>query len=269
VCVYDLRVQFIYYVKNFVFLHFLHFKTQHMATETKGADADVEEVNQEDNITTVLISFTQVLEQFITQLCTVFPECTKIQDLKQAFDTNFSQDKSAEERKEMAVSYISGWHQDFNAFYTQVSSEDDQLFTTVGISFLETTALPEKWTGSLHPDTKASIWEYFKNLCNLSNMYNIYQQVPSNMMNTIQSKALSIAKNLENGGSLQNVNIQELAVDIMKEVDMNELQAFAHSITNGGTDLGKIQAMCGSLMSMLGTQGVDMKGILQMSQLNQ
>ena len=235
-----------------------------MATETKG---DIETVAQEDNITTVLISFTQLLEQFITQLATVFPECDKIRTLKEAFNTNFSESKPSEERREVAVNYITGWHEDFTNVYTLVAAEDDRLFQEDrNVSFLETTGLPEKWTSTLHIDTKASIWEYLKNLCNFSNMYNIYNQVPSNMMNTIQSKAMAIATTLENGGSLQNVNIQELAVDIMKTVDMNELQAFAHSITNGGTDMHKIQAMCGSLMSMLGTQGVDMRSVLQLTQ---
>jgi hypothetical protein len=234
-----------------------------MASETK---LEPEPNHEEDNITTVLLSFTQLLEQFINQLLTVFPECDKIQALKIAFDSNFSETKPTEERREVAVNYITGWHDDFTNVYTLVSSEDERLFEVGNVSFLETTSLPEKWTSTLHIDTKTCVWEYLKNLCNFSSMYNIYNQVPSNMMNTIQSKAMAIANTLENGGSLQNVNIQELAVDIMKTVDMNELQAFAHSITNGGTDMHKIQTMCGSLMSMLGSQGVDMRSVLQLSQ---
>lgn len=243
-----------------------------MATETKREAPPTEsaESTGEDNITTVLISFTQLLEQFITQLAAVFPECDQIRSLKDAFTTNFSESKPSEERREVAVNYITGWHEDFTNVYTLVASEDERLFQgPVNVSFLETTGLPEKWTATLHIDTKSSIWEYLKNLCNFSNMYNIYNQVPSNMMNTIQSKAMAIASTLENGGSLKNVNIQELAVDIMKTVDMNELQAFAHSITNGGTDMHKIQTMCGSLMSMLGTQGVDMRSVLQLTQQNE
>lgn len=241
-----------------------------MASESKRepapetADATTE---AEDNLTTVLLSFVQLLEQFITQLNTVFPECNRIQLLKQAFDTNFSDSKSSEERRQVAVNYITGWHEDFTNVYTLVTSEDERLFQgDYGVSFFETTSLPEKWTATLHIDTKTSIWEYLKNLCNFSSMYNIYNQVPSNMMNTIQSKAMAIANTLENGGSLQSVNIQDLAVDIMKTVDMNELQAFAHSITNGGTDMHKIQSMCGSLMSMLGSQGVDMRSLVNLHQ---
>lgn len=229
-------------------------------TEQKAEDTS------ENNIDTVLMSFVSLMEQFVGQLHLVFPECPKIQVLQTAFQGHFSEDKPAEERREMAVNYIQGWHDDFSAHYNLITSEDEGLFQT-GTSFFETTNLPAKWTPSLHPDTKSSIWEYLKNLCNLANMYNIYNQVPSNMMSTIQNKAMSIAQTLENGGSLKNINIQDLAVDIMKEVDMNELQAFAHTITNGGTDITKIQTMCGSLMNMLGTQGLDMRQM--MSQLHQ
>ena len=221
-------------------------------------------VEEENNIDTVLMSFISLMEQFVGQLHTVFPECPKVQVLQDAFSGHFSEDKPAEERRQTAVQYIQGWHDDFSAHYSLIAAEDEGLFA-VNTSFFETTDLVNKWTPSLHPDTKTSIWEYLKNLCNLSNMYNIYNQVPSNMMTTIQSKAMSIAQTLENGGSLRNINIQDLAVDIMKEVDMNELQAFAHTITNGGTDITKVQTMCSSLMSMLGTQGLDMRQVFQLS----
>lgn len=220
----------------------------------------------EDNMNTVLTSFVGMLEQFITQLTTVFPECPKLQVLSSAFSNHFSDEKTPEERRQTAVNYIRGWHEDFQDLYAEIAAESETMFTpAVGsrVSFFTTTDLHLKWTPTLHPDTKSSIWEFLKNLNNLSNMYNIYNQVPSNMMNTIQSKALAIAESLENGGSLRNLNIQELAVDIMKNVDMNELQAFAHTITNGGTDIGKIQTMCGSLMSMLGTQGVDLQQVMK------
>jgi hypothetical protein len=223
------------------------------------------EQKEENNIDTVLMSFVSLLEQFLTQLHTVFPECSKVQVLHAAFEGHFSEDKPSEERRQMGVNYIQGWHEDFYNYYPQVASEDEALFS-FNTSFFETTDLPVKWTATLHPDTKSSIWEYLKNLCNLSNMYNIYNQVPSSMMTTIQNKALSIAQSLENGGSLRNINIQDLAVDIMREVDMNELQAFANTITNGGTDISKIQVMCGSLMNMLGTQGLDMRQVFQMNQ---
>jgi hypothetical protein len=212
---------------------------------------------EDNNLDTVLMSFTSLLEQFITQLRTVFPECPKLEVLQAAFEANFSANKTSEERREVAVNYITGWHDDFLNTYPQVAAENEAVFQA-NLSFFETTDLPGKWKPTLHPDTKASIWEFLKNLCNLSNMYSIYNQVPSNMMNTIQTKAMAIAQTLENGGSLRNVNIQELAVDIMRDVDMNELQAFANTITNGGTDISKLQTMCGSLMNMLGSQGVDL-----------
>ena len=242
-----------------------------MSTEVEQKSSGVEqkssgvEQNEENNVDTVLMSFVSLLEQFLTQLHTVFPECLKIQVLKTAFDAHFSEEKPSEVRRETAVNYIQGWHQDFASSYTAVAEENESLFT-LNLSFFETTDLCSKWTPSLHIDTKSSIWEYLKNLCNLSNMYHIYNQVPSSMMNTIQAKAMSIAQTLDNGGSLRNINIQDLAMDIMKEVDMNELQSFANNITNGGTDISKLQVMCGSLMNMLGTQGVDMR---QMFQLNQ
>jgi len=220
----------------------------------------------DENQTNVLLTFVQMLEQFITQLHTVFPECPKVLVLKQGFENNFSSEKTSEERQAMAVQYITGWHDTFTAHYVQVSEEDDFLFDNPDISFFTATDLYNKWTDDLHLETKAAIWEFLKNLCNLSNMYNIYNQVPSNMMNTIQAKAVNIAQSLENGGSLKNLNLQELAVDIMRDVDMNELQAFAMQLTNGGTDLRKIQTMCGSLMGMLGSQGLDMSNVMQ--QLN-
>lgn len=228
---------------------------------------ELNEQKEESNIDTVLHSFTSLLEQFIGQLRTVFPECPKLVELQSGFETNFSAEKTSEERREMAVNYISGWHEDFLAVYTLVAAEDEGLFTVSHPpAFLETTELPQKWQPTLHVDTKASVWEFLKNLCNLANMYSIYNQVPSNMMNTIQNKAMAIAQTLESGGSLKNINIQELAVDIMRDVDMNELQAFANTITNGGTDISKIQTMCGSLMNMLGTQGLDMRQVFQMNQ---
>lgn len=248
---------------------FLHFKVckkkVSMSSEVEHKSLAEEEPVEENNIDTVLMSFVSLLEQFVGQLHTVFPECPKVQVLQTAFEGHFSSEKTAAERREKAVDYINGWHEDFSNSYAMIAGEDEGLFQ-LNTSFFETTDLPLKWMASLHPDTKSSIWEFLKNLCNLSNMFNIYNQVPSNMMSTIQNKAMSIAQSLENGGSLRNINIQDLAVDIMKEVDMNELQAFANQITNGGTDISKIQVMCGSLMNMLGTQGLDMR---QMFQLNQ
>ena len=233
--------------------------------EQKAPAIESGSTTEENNVDTVLMSFVTLLEQFVNQLHTVFPECVKVSELKAAFQRHFSEEKPSEERRQTAVNYIEGWHNDFSNSYAFIANSDETLFS-LQLSFFESTDLPGKWTSTLHPDTKTSIWEYLKNLCNLSNMYNIYTQVPSSMMNTIQAKAMTIAQSLENGGSLSNINIQDLAVDIMKEVDMNELQAFANSITNGGTDISKIQTMCGSLMNMLGAQGMDMR---QMFQLNQ
>lgn len=233
----------------------------------KNVPAEEQEQKEESNVDTVLHSFTSLLEQFIGQLRTVFPECPKLVELQNGFEANFSAEQTPETRRETAVNYINGWHEDFIEVYTLVAAEDEGLFTASPLpAFLETIDLPEKWQPGLHVDTKASIWEFLKNLCNLANMHSIYTQVPSNMMNTIQSKAIAIAQTLETGGSLRNINIQELAVDIMRDVDMNELQAFANTITNGGTDISKIQTMCGSLMNMLGTQGLDMRQVFQMNQ---
>lgn len=245
-----------------------------MATEGKiveihgegGSGASPQADVAQDNINTVLLSFTQMLEEFIGQLHTVFPECPKVAALKQAFETHFSESNTPEERKQYAINYIVGWHDDFTNVYSQVTSEDESVLRDATISFFHTIDLLPKWSSRLHVDTKSSIWEYLKNLCNLSSMYNIYNQVPTNMMSTIQSKAMAIAQSLEDGGSLQNINIQELAVDIMKNVDMNELQQFANTITNGGTDINKIQVMCGSLMNMIGSQGIDMRNIFQLNQ---
>lgn len=238
-----------------------------MASEQKIENVNEPEVSNvaQDNINTVLLSFVQMLEEFIGQLHTVFPECPKVLVLKEAFESNFADTKTPEERREFAVNYIVGWHDDFTNVYSLVASEAESVFADPNVSFFETTDLGAKWTSRLHPDTKSSIWEYLKNLCNLSNMYNIYNQVPTNMMSTIQTKAMAIAQTLEDGGSLQNINIQELAVDIMRNVDMNELQQFAHTITNGGTDINKLQVMCGSLMNMIGGQGVDMRSVFQLN----
>jgi len=207
-----------------------------------------------ENLDTILMAFTETFEQFVGQIGVVWPECEKVKEYCALFGSWFSRDLTEEVRKGAAKQLIQQWHQEFQTYYSNVTHEQEELFAEA-IPFFRTIEFQNKWTDDLHPDTQAAIWEYLKNLCNLSNMYSIYTQVPDNLMFTIQQKAMRLAENISQGEiGLHNLNVEQLASEILTDVNMEDLQNFALSITNGGQDIGRIQDMCGSLMSMMGNQ---------------
>jgi hypothetical protein len=211
-------------------------------------------INGQDNLDTILVSFTENLEQFLEQICAVWPECNTVREYSVSVASKFTQDQPEAERKQAAVELLRQWHDQFQNYYTYVSQEREDLFA-LDIGFFNQVAFQSKWAEGLHPDTQTAIWEYLKNLCNLSNMYSIYTQVPDNLMSTIQRKAMRLAENISQGEiGLHNLNVEQLASEILTDVNMEDLQNFAFSITNGGQDIGRIQDMCGSLMSMMGNQ---------------
>jgi len=213
--------------------------------------------SMEDIRDTVLSSFVDMFDQFQTQLSRVFPRCPAIVKYRFKFDTAFSEVLPAESRKQNAQTLLKLWHDSLSPYYSACTKKDENVFDA-NIEVFHEIRIKEKWTSDLHPQTKEFMWQYVQKLNEFANIYHMYNDVPSGMMNTIHSTAFNLAEDIQSGKvSMDTLDIGELAQRVMSQINESDLQDFATSLTNEGGGMQRMSSMYEMVGSMICAQGGD------------
>lgn len=203
----------------------------------------------------LLAEFMDMMKQFITALKEVFPEDAAIASYKAMFEFKTSTSRSVAERTATAEAGIADWHATMGPWYEACRRNDERVFFA-DIPMMKSLRIQDKLTPSLHPETKAAVWEYITRLNDYASMWSMYESVPSGMMGSIQSMATELAAKIQGGQmSFSDLNLMSLGEQVASRVDPSELQAFSSSLAAGpGGSMGAIGNMYSAMNSMMATR---------------
>ena len=197
---------------------------------------------------TVLGEFIDLMAQFLSALKDVFPECPAIASLKTLFD--FKMGQQPRQRRAAATEGIQDWFRHMSPWFEACRRFDERVFSA-DIPLMTQLKIREKLSPELHPETKEAVWEYLQKLNDLSNMYHMYDTVPSGMMGNIQAMASDIATKIQAGEmAFSDLNLMKLGEQVAARVDPNDLRAFTESVSSGPGGSG---AMVTNLYSAMST----------------
>jgi len=128
-------------------------------------------------------TFNDMLEQFINELETTFPEEKAFKKYHTAFDIT----RSANPRK-----CVEGFMLGAGKYSNQIMQRDDSFFS-------ELTDLPisKYWNDELSENTKGAIWQYLQTL-NVLGM--TITTIPADMLSMVEGAAAKCAESMQSGG---------------------------------------------------------------------
>ena len=203
--------------------------------------------------------FYQYSKQFIEALCEVWPECPELKRHKLKFELACVHPPASlalpSKRK-----LVANYHATMSPFYNRCTQKDESLLMDQNaqqdIDILNDIKFYQKWSPDLHPETKENVWEYILSMNRYSNLYNLYSNVPSGMMGTIESMATGIASKMESGEmTMQDLNLQDLGQSVMQNIDKGELESFAGNMAGNMGDINSMYGMLGSMLSSMPSMG--------------
>ena len=198
-------------------------------------------------------NFASYMDQFISALCDVFPECPQMKEMRLKFKMKTSVPTEAMKQSGYR-DLITGWHDSMGPFYARCAQKDDTIFSDgSSITLLESLNMASKWA-ECDADTRECIWEYMSQLNKLSQMFSVYTTIPQNMVGRIQNMANGIANKVEAGEmQLSDLNLMSLGQTVTTQVPEAELQAFASNMMSNPSAL---QSLCGMMgPQMFGAMG--------------
>lgn len=199
---------------------------------------------------TTVDTFLDLMDQFLSALEEVFPECLKVKQYKLALTARLALCLTPESRLSVGKEAIHAFHDSMQLFYARVMEKDDSLLYE-DIELVHSIDLAAKWTPELHAETKDAIWEFIQKLCEQSNIYSMYSRVPSSMMSSIESMAHTIASQINQGEmSLGDLNIQQVSQQVLSSLNADDLRAFAENL-QGSDMLENVTNMYSMMSSML------------------
>ena len=196
-------------------------------------------------------AFVSYMDQFVTALVEVFPECQGLKAMRLEFDVGITHAMSTSLKATAEKKLIDDYNEAMSPYYEACQKRDDSVFLNNEIKTLRSIDMQSKWMDpSVDNDTKECVWSYVDNLNKYCQMYFLYKSVPDNMMNKIQNVAMGLAEKIEGGEiNLADLNIAQLGQSVVGEIDREELEQFAQ-------DMMSNQQNIMSLTSMLGGNGM-------------
>lgn len=180
-----------------------------------------------------LDKFITVCEEFLQAFADVFEDCQATQDTLKQF------------RDEIKPNFlfqqvlIRRWHSDMSPFY-QKCKDKDQTLMYENIYMLKKLKIQDKWLDpTFSEESKQVVWQYLQTLNKFCEEYSthdyskLHAHMPKKMMTTIEKVATDIGMGIQNGNmSLNNINLQQIAESIIKDVGEDEIADFQSNIGN-------------------------------------
>ena len=193
------------------------------------------------------LQFVDMLNQFITALLEVFPECDGIKKYHNLFCEKYS-NIDQEKKGVVAGVLIRKYHQEASPSFPMCAQKDVRVFLGEH-EVLRDVQLYQKFQNGLHETTAENIWKFIGKLNEFSKLHNIYSKVPTNMMQSLETLATELSTTIQNPSDLQNIDFQQLGSKIMNTIKREDMQNFSNSMQSGG--LNDISGMFSMLQTML------------------
>lgn len=192
--------------------------------------------------------FMHTMQEFLSSLREVYPECMRIRGYELAFRTKTAM-ASREKLAEIGSAAMQAYSDIMSPWYERCSRKDPSLLSE-NIKFLHDLELPQKW-GGMDADTKDTIWEYIiclnqscgapepeidiDNLPGMpAEMVTILDAMPESLKLGISATSARYAAKIKNGEmSFSQVNIMQMAKEMESVIKAEDMQAFGQTIKSG------------------------------------
>jgi len=152
-------------------------------------------------------AFVQVMDQFLDEITSTFPEETALAKYKATFDLL----RKANPRKIME-----GFMASAEPFSEKIMAMDETFFLNNDIEFLNALNIKKWWTPELSPNTKQSIWQFLQYLL-ITGGANVTPQIPK--MNTdIQSQIIDLAKSVPKPDDGKEFDVDSIPTDAILNI---------------------------------------------------
>jgi len=217
-----------------------------------GPASTVNEAQNAKLQTETLNTFTDILQQFINQIQSVFPECTETKKMSLKFEIGTMLSTNKASKLALKKKMINGWHNKMKSYYDAVTRRDPLVIKQVTESSdtFRSINLWRKWNDpKVHPGTHEVIWKYIDNLNKFCQMYIMYSGIPTKMLSSIEKMASSIATDMQEG-NMSGANLADIGRKITNDMDPEEMKQFT---TNMMSNMNVITSLCSTMMG--GTTG--------------
>ena len=204
-------------------------------------------------------AFAEMLLQFLDALSDVFPECRKVVQYKLAFNVRvLACGGNQESIENVYTQAITAYHNSMSPYYARCIEGDETLLAE-DIDLMRNIDMEYKYTPDLHEDTKAAIWEYIIKLNEFASIHSMYTQIPTGMLSSIENIAHNIAGKIGSGEmNLTDLNLQNLSEQVMRSINVNDIQHFAQQLAGNGNNsnniLGNVSTMYNMVSSLMKSQ---------------
>ncbi len=212
----------------------------------------------------IALGFMDMMKQFLGAMREVFPECVRVM----AYDAGFTlktSGKTSEQLEELGMEAMREYHETMNPWYGRCTRRDESLLRE-NIEFLSELGMQAKWNAGMHPDTKATIWEYINKLNNSCCLLNwTHDILPPNIMSVITANATEMADKIKTGEmTMSDFNVMELSQKILGSVDPAELEQLSETLQrDGGVDISNMYSMLTNMSTDESVGAVDMSSLLR------
>lgn len=199
-------------------------------------------------VQTCINAFIDYEGQFLDALIEVFPECTELKTCKLEFDmaTKHAPASLREPKKKQLVEV---WNE-YMGPYASACQQRNATVVMKNNNFppsIQKMNIEGKWNDvTLDDATRDCIWQYISELQRYGQMYVLYTAVPNNMMEKIQSMAMTMAQDMQRGNiSPATLDIQALSQQVSEQVSEEDIQHFA---TNMMGNMNTVNSLLGTIM---------------------
>ena len=134
-------------------------------------------------------AFNSMMEEFLNELITTFPEEKSLKIEVTKFNTL---------RKANSKKVVEGFMNAIGPYQTDISNKNENIMKRSDIEFLNKMNIKKWWTKDLSDNTKEAIWSYLNTLIMLGTTIT---SIPSDMLKTIESVAEQCASSMEGNAS--------------------------------------------------------------------
>jgi hypothetical protein len=177
--------------------------------------------------------FCGLYEECLGTLSESFPECKVTKDALHDYHTTIKgqQDKECD--------LIKQWHRDMSLFYTRVDGHDDTLWEVMPL-FSQINVADKVKDSGFPPESVQILWEYVEGMARHSRIYNA---IPSDMLEKIQSTAMSYVEKVQSGEmkfDIENFNwdnIKNMGQSLMGSINPKDMEEFTGNMSGLASSL--------------------------------
>jgi len=204
-------------------------------TGTSDAKSDSKMPNILANSSTCR-KFCALYEECLSTIVESFPECKLAKNEYDRYMTN------VKGNEELEVNMIKKWHKDMIQNYTRADSHDNTLWESMPL-FSNIDVSQKVKDPDLNSESVDIFWEYIDGMNRHSRMYNA---IPENMFDKIQSQAMQYKDKLQNGElNIDNMNwgdIQSMGEQLMGSINQSDIAELTSNLS-GLAQSYKIQSL--------------------------